>query len=66
MALIFPVVKCSVTVNTSEIGAAALTFVGVELGLFDDVVANFAGDCFYEFLVGGENINKEMGSGRMI
>jgi hypothetical protein len=34
-----------ITVDACEVGAPALAAVRVELGLFDYVVANFAGDC---------------------
>lgn len=44
VGLVLPAVEGGVAVETSEVCTLASAFVGVEFGLFDGVVTDFAGD----------------------
>lgn len=45
MAPVVAALECRAAVDAREVGALTAAFVGVEFGLLDGVVADFAGDC---------------------
>lgn len=45
MRLVIAALERSAAVDTCKVGTLAASFMGVEFGLLDSVIADFAGDC---------------------
>lgn len=45
MCLVIAALERSAAVDTCKVGAVATSFMSVEFGLLDSVIADFAGDC---------------------